>query len=67
MKKLRPDRKARFKAALALRGMGMEQWAKSEGVTRQHLNATLNDPTESAALVEKIDAFILDTDVRMTA
>lgn len=58
MRKLRPDRKARFKAALALAGMGVDEWAKGEKVTRQHVNATLNSERESASLIEKIDAFI---------
>lgn len=67
MRKIRPNRKARFKAALALLGMGVDEWAKGEGVTRQHVNATLNDPTESAALIQKIDAFIADVDARLVA
>jgi hypothetical protein len=58
MRKLRPDRKARFKAALALRGIGVEEWANGEGVTRQHLNATLNKQRESGSLIDKVDAFI---------
>ena len=67
MRKLRPNRKARFKAALALAGMGVDEWAKQECVTRQHVNATLNNPSESAALILKIDAFIADVDARVAA
>ena len=62
MRKLRPDRKARFKAALALANIGVDEWAKSAGVTRQHLNATLNDKRESGSLIDKVDAFIAEVE-----
>jgi hypothetical protein len=64
MRKLRPGRKARFKAALALADLGVDEWAKKAGVTRQHVNATLNNPKESAALIAAIDAFIAEVNER---
>lgn len=67
MRKLRPDRKARFKAALALADIGVDEWAKSAGVTRQHLNATLNAKRESGSLIEKVDAFIADVEAKVMA
>lgn len=65
MRPFRPDRKRKFKAALALEGLTQQQWAEREGVTRQHLNATLNDETESKPLTEKIDAFIADIEAKV--
>jgi hypothetical protein len=62
MRKLHPDRKARFKAALALAKIGVEEWAKEAGITRQHLNATLNDKRQSGTLIEKVDAFIAEVE-----
>jgi hypothetical protein len=41
-----------------LAGLTAQQWAEKESVTRQHLNATLNDESQSKPLTEKIDAFI---------
>jgi hypothetical protein len=51
--------RARFKSALALRRMTMNQWAKRiGGVTVQQLHAVLSGVRESARLVAKIYAFI---------
>lgn len=51
------SRKQRFKAALAYAGLSANQWAKQEGITREHLSRVLNSARESGALIEKIDAF----------
>ena len=67
MRQIRPDRKRKFKAALALAGLTASQWADKESVTRQHLNATLNNESESKPLTEKIDAFIADVNARVLA
>jgi lambda repressor-like predicted transcriptional regulator len=67
MRQLRPDRKRQFKAALALRGMTARQWAENEGITRQHLNNTLNDETVSRPLTEKIKAFIAEVGSKVLA
>jgi hypothetical protein len=60
MRKLKANRKARFKAALALTGMTQQQWAEREKVTRQHLGAVLRDDRESGSLIAKVDAFIAE-------
>lgn len=65
MRPIRPNRKRKFKAALALVGLTQQQWAVKESVTRQHLNATLNDESESKPLTEKIDAFIADVEAKV--
>ena len=62
MRQIRPDRKRKFKAALALAGLTAQQWAEKERITRQHLNATLNNESESKPLTEKIDGFIADVE-----
>lgn len=67
MRQIRPDRKRKFKAALALVGLTQQQWAVQEGITRQHLNATLNDESESKPLTEKIDAFIVEVGQKVAA
>lgn len=67
MRQIRPDRKRKFKAALALAGITAQQWAEKEGITRQHLNSTLNNESESKPLTEKIDAFIADVEARVMA
>lgn len=67
MRSIRPDRKRRFKAALALAGLTAQQWAEKEEITRQHLNATLNDESESRPLTEKIDAFIAEVGAKVLA
>lgn len=67
MRQIRPDRKRKFKAALALTGLTAQQWAEKEGITRQHLNATLNDENESKPLTEKIDAFIAEVGAKVLA
>jgi hypothetical protein len=67
MRQIRPDRKRKFKAALALIGLTQQQWAEKEGITRQHLNATLNDESVSKPLTEKIDAFIADVEAKVLA
>lgn len=67
MRPIRPSRKARFKAALALAGINQRDWAKTAGITRQHLNDTLNDKTVSAPLTQKVDDFIADVEQSVRA
>jgi hypothetical protein len=53
------SRKARFAAALVEADMTIGEFARDVGgVSRTHLRRTLEDPTQSAPLIEKIDAFI---------
>lgn len=65
MRKLKVNRKARFKAALALAGMRVGDFALAAGVTRQHLGAVLRSERDSGTLVEKVDAFIKDVEDRV--
>lgn len=65
MRKLKANRKARFKAALALAGMTMQEWAKEAGVTRQHLSATLREDRESGTLTAKVDVFIAEVETKV--
>lgn len=58
MPRHQPDRKARFKAALALAGVTAEEWAAEERVTTGHLYQVLGGKRESTSLVERIDRFI---------
>ena len=51
------DRKARFRAALALTEMTAETWAVQEGITPSHLSKVLSGERDSRALTDKIDAF----------
>jgi len=53
-----PDRKARFKAALALSGLTAAEWAAEHDLTAMHLSLVLHGKRESVALTSKIDAFI---------
>lgn len=57
MPRTEPDRKARFRAALALTGLTAEQWATDNGVTPSHLSQVLAGKRESRVLVEKVDEF----------
>ena len=50
-------RRKRFRAALALAGLSLKQWAEREGVTRQHVREVLIGARVSAPLNEKIDEF----------
>ena len=54
----RTNRKARFRAALALAHMTAKEWTEREQVTETHLYAVLKGNRESAKLTSKIDAFI---------
>jgi hypothetical protein len=60
--RIQNTRKARFKAALALADLSqkdfLEQLPEADRVTRQHLNAVLNDARTSDKLTTVIDAFI---------
>lgn len=62
MRKHKANRKARFKAALALAGKTAQGWADENKVTRQHLGAVLREDRASGALIEKVDAFIREVD-----
>lgn len=65
MRKLKPNRKARFRAALFLAGMSVQEFADSVGITRQHLNATLREDRESGSLTAKVDAFIAEVEAKV--
>jgi hypothetical protein len=56
----KPNRSAKFKAALALAGITVDRFvAQSDiDVTPAHLYAVLRGDRESASLIEKVDAFI---------
>lgn len=51
------DRKARFRAALALARKTQEQWATENGITSGHLTHVLAGRRPSQTLLDKIDAF----------
>jgi gp16 family phage-associated protein len=57
MPKTADRRKARFRAALALAGLTMEQWAEQNGITPSHLSHVLSGNRDSLTLIEKVDAF----------
>jgi hypothetical protein len=65
MRKLKPNRKARFKAALALADLSVGEWVENAGITRQHLNATLREDRESNSLIAKVDAFIAEIEANV--
>lgn len=54
-------RSQRFRAALALEGMTMEEWADGEGITLGHVSHTLAGRRESRILIAKIEAFTAKT------
>lgn len=56
-----PDRKQRFRAALALLGQTQEQFAESYGVTPSHLSRVVNGGRDSGSLDRAIDDFIART------
>jgi hypothetical protein len=55
------NRKALFKAALALAEMSAATWARQQGVHPMHLSLVLNEKRESKRLTDLIDQFIKDT------
>lgn len=57
----KPSRSQRFKAALALAGITVDEFVRQSeiAVTPAHLYAVLRGARESATLVEKVDAFIV--------
>lgn len=67
MRKLKANRKARFKAALALAGVTAQEWAAQNKVTRQHLGAVLREDRPSGVLIEKVDAFIREVEQKAMA
>lgn len=54
----RKERRALFRAALALARITAKQWAVDNNVTETHLYAVLKGARESNPLTAKIDAFI---------
>ncbi len=58
MTKTPVSRKKRFKAARALAGVTVKGWAKSRGVSFQHLNEVLDGNRVSPRLDAEVDAFI---------
>jgi len=53
-------RKRRLRAALGLRGMNQERFARVVGVKPGHLSAVLNERRESGRLTTVIDQFIAE-------
>lgn len=64
MQRLQDNRKARFRAALALAGLTQKEWAEREGVTASHLSRVLAGERDSGTLNNKIDAFTRKQGVR---
>lgn len=58
MPRAKASRKALFKAALAITGTTLNQWAESHEITPGHLSHVLAGRKESMSLSEKIDAYI---------
>lgn len=58
MKKSQANRKARFKAALALDGTTQKEWAGGQELTVQHIAMTLRGERESKKLIDAIDSYI---------
>lgn len=54
------SRKALFAAALIEAKTSAPEFAEASGVSNTQLHRTLKDPTNSAPLTAKIDAFILE-------
>jgi hypothetical protein len=52
------DRKARFRAALALAGSTMKEWCEQEGYSFNHLYLYFRGDRPSPPLDAKIDAYI---------
>lgn len=52
------QRRKQFKAAVALAGTTVKEWAESKGVTVSHLNQVLRKRRESPRLDGEIDALI---------
>lgn len=67
MPRIKNTRKARFQSALIRSGMTQSDWAKSNGMVREHLNRVLNGHFDSKAVLEKIDAFIADVEAKIAA
>ena len=51
------QRKARFRAALALARLTAEQWARENDITPGHLSLVLSGDRPSLSLCEKIEEF----------
>lgn len=58
MRVQKAPRKQQLKAALALAGITLTQFAADNGVTYSHLYAVLNGERESQKLTAAIDAFV---------
>jgi hypothetical protein len=52
------DRRALFKAAIALARTTVGAWCAENGVTTGHLDKVLRGDRDSLPLLEKVDAFI---------
>jgi transcriptional regulator with XRE-family HTH domain len=57
------ERRKRFRAALAYADITAQEFAARVGVQPGHLSQVLSGKRESAALVQKIDAFIAEWDI----
>ena len=58
MPRAKTSRKALFKAALAITGTTLKEWAEANGITSGHLLHVLAGRKESMVLAAKIDAYI---------
>lgn len=67
MPRIKNTRKARFQSALIRSGMTQGDWAKANGMGREHLNRVLNGKFDSEGVVEKIDSFIADVEAKVLA
>lgn len=67
MPRIKNTRKARFQAALIRAGMTQADWARQNGMVREHLNRVLNGKFDSKNVLDKIDAFVADVEAKVLA
>lgn len=65
--RIRNTRKARFQSALIRAGMSQGDWAKRNGMGREHLNRVLNERIASPRVIDLIDAFIAEVEAKVLA
>ena len=61
------DRKARFKAALALAGLSQKEYAENWGVTSNYVAMVIRGDRESADWLEQIDSYIAEQEKKAAA
>lgn len=67
MPKIKNTRKSRFQSALIRCGMTQADWAKQNGLGREHLNRVLNGHFVSKGVLEKIDNFVTEVEAKVLA